>query len=129
MQEISEAIIRGLVDAFYVRVRADPELGPIFDSAIGDGWDAHLSTMVDFWASVMLTAGRYKGNPVAVHHAVEGIRPELFSRWLALFDETCRQTLEAEIAAAFIAKAARIADSLQRALYYRPQLDRNVRAG
>lgn len=123
MQAITEPQIARLVDAFYVKVRADHELGPIFDAAIGDGWDAHLATMVDFWSSVMLTSGRYKGNPVRVHHGVEGIRPELFARWLELFGLTCREELRPEIAALFKAKAARIADSLQRALYYRPELD------
>jgi hemoglobin len=119
VQEISEATIRGLVDAFYVKVRADAELGPIFDHAIGDRWDEHLATMVDFWASVMLTAGRYKGNPVAVHHAVEGIRPELFPRWLRLFEQTCEELLQPDIAAAFMGKALRIADSLQHAVFFR----------
>ncbi|MEO8881916.1 MAG: group III truncated hemoglobin [Devosia sp.] len=123
MQAISEQTIHELVAAFYVRVRADPELGPIFDQAIGDGWDAHLATLDDFWSSVMLTSGRYKGNPVAVHQMVEGLRPELFARWLELFAETCRDLLRADIAAVFNAKAGRIADSLQRALFYRPELD------
>ena len=50
--------------------------------------------MHDFWSSVMLTSGRYKGNPVAVHLRVEGIEPQLFDRWLALFDETCRELFD-----------------------------------
>jgi hemoglobin len=127
MQSISEPMIRQLVDVFYARVRADAELGPIFERAIGDNWDAHLATLTDFWSSVMLTSGRYKGNPVAVHHAVAGMTPELFPRWLELFAATCDDTLPPEAAAAFKAKAGRIADSLQRALFYRPEFD--LRAG
>jgi hemoglobin len=68
----------------------------------------------------MLTSGRYKGNPVAVHHRVQGIDIKLFDRWLALFDETCREMFDAELTAAFNEKAARIAESLKLALFYRP---------
>ena len=116
---LSEDTIRHLVDRFYVKVRADPQLGPIFERAIPGDWGPHLATMHNFWSSVMLTSGRYKGNPVAVHLRLEGIEPQLFERWLALFDETCRELLDEDIAAAFRAKAARIAESLKLALFYR----------
>jgi hemoglobin len=114
-----ESQIRQLVDSFYAKVRNDPELGPIFERAIPD-WGPHLATMHDFWSSVMLTSGRYKGNPVAVHLRLEGIEPRLFARWLALFDETCRELFDDDIAAAFCVKAERIAESLKFALFYRP---------
>ena len=117
---LSEDAIRHLVDRFYTKVRADPELGPIFERAIAGDWGPHLATMHDFWSSVMLTSGRYKGNPVAVHLRVEGIEPRLFDRWLALFDETCRESLHDDVADAFRTKAVRIAESLKLALFYRP---------
>ncbi|MEI9984982.1 MAG: group III truncated hemoglobin [Aliidongia sp.] len=74
-----EAIFR-LVDGFYADIRRDPSLGPIFERAIGADWPAHLDTMNRFWSSVMLTSGRYKGNPMVVHLRVPGIAPELFAR-------------------------------------------------
>jgi hemoglobin len=117
---LSEDGIARLVDAFYARVREDPDLGPVFERAIVD-WGPHLATMRRFWSSVMLTSGRYKGNPVAVHHRVDGIEYDLFARWLALFDETCRDLFDDEVAAAFRDKATRIADSLKLALFYRPE--------
>jgi hemoglobin len=120
MDQITEDAIRRLVDAFYVKVRADGELGPIFERAIGNHWDLHLAKMYDFWSSVMLTSGRYKGNPVAVHQQVAGIELQLFDRWLALFEQTCGELLNAAIAAAFTAKARRIAESLKLAVFYRP---------
>src|SRR6186997_2536321 len=110
---LSDHAIRYLVDSFYAKVRADSELGPIFERAIAGDWGPHLATMHDFWSSVMLTIGRYKGNPVAVHLRVEGIEPRLFDRWLALFDETCRESLHDDVAGAFCAKASRIAESLK----------------
>ena len=50
-------------------------LGPIFNNAIAD-WPEHLEKLTAFWSSVMLTSGRYKGNPMAAHlkHR-EAIRP------------------------------------------------------
>jgi hemoglobin len=118
--QISEDAIRHLVDQFYAKVRTDSELGPIFEHAIRGDWEPHLAKMRDFWSSVMLTSGRYKGNPVAVHGRVEGIESELFDRWLALFRETCRELFDESTAEAFQAKAARIAESLKLALFYRP---------
>jgi hemoglobin len=73
IDHISEDGIQRLVDEFYARVRADTELAPIFNRAIPGDWGLHLATMRDFWSSVMLTSGRYKGNPVAVHLRIEGM--------------------------------------------------------
>jgi hemoglobin len=116
---LSEVAIRQLVDVFYAKVRADPELKPIFDRFISGDWGPHLATMHDFWSSIMLTSGRYKGNPVAVHLRVEGIEPRLFGRWLELFDETCRGLFDDDVADVFHVKAARIAESLKLAPFYR----------
>jgi hemoglobin len=122
---LTEQGIRLLVDRFYAKVRADAALGPIFEDAIAeDEWPAHLATMRAFWSSIMLTSGRYHGNPVAAHRRVEGITPALFERWLALFAETCAELFDQTTVAAFTDKAKRIATSLQLALFYRPELDR-----
>jgi hemoglobin len=118
--EITEANIRRLVDAFYVKVRADAGLGPIFARAIPGDWEPHLQRMYAFWSSVMLTSGRYKGNPVVKHLVIPGMTPELFTRWLALFDATCRELFDEAVRAAFRVKAERIAESLKLALFYRP---------
>lgn len=116
---VTDESIGQLVDRFYSKVRADPELGPVFDRAI-DEWEPHLATMRDFWSSVMLTSGRYKGNPIAVHARVEGLERKMFARWLELFDETCRELFAESVAREFSRKARRIAESLQLALFYRP---------
>jgi hemoglobin len=118
--QVTEEAIRNLVDRFYEKIRADRELGPIFERAIPGDWGPHLATMRNFWSSVMLTSGRYKGNPVAVHQRVQGIELHLFERWIALFDETCGELFDEPIAAAFADKARRIAESLKLAVFYRP---------
>lgn len=110
---VTEAMIRELVHAFYARVRRDPALGPIFDGEIGDGWDAHLAKLCDFWSSVMLMTGRFKGQPMAVHARLPDIGPAHFERWLALFAETAEAVCPPAAAALFAEKAQMIARSLQ----------------
>jgi hemoglobin len=117
---IDDTAIRTLVDRFYAKVRRDPELGPVFEAAIAD-WGPHLRIMYDFWSSVMLTTGRYKGNPMAKHMRLPGITPGLFATWLRLFAETAEETVTAPLAARFVEKAQRIAQSLQLGLFYRPE--------
>lgn len=120
IEGLDEPGLGRLVERFYAKVRRDPALGPVFDGAIED-WPAHLETLAAFWSSVMLTSGRYKGQPMAAHlkHR-DAITPALFERWLALWRETTDETLPPAAAAALQAKAARIADSLQLALSFKP---------
>ena len=120
IDHISDSGIECLVDEFYKKIRLDQQLAPIFNRTIAGDWDSHLATMRDFWLSVMMTAGRYKGNPVAKHLKLDGMEAHLFDRWLALFAETCNDLFEDTVAKAFIAKAERIAASLKIALFYRP---------
>jgi hemoglobin len=116
---VNQAMIRTLVHAFYTKIRRDPELGPIFETAIDD-WDAHLEKLCDFWSSVMLMSGRYKGNPMLAHMQLELIRPEHFERWLALFRETAVEICPGEAAAAFAQRAENIAKSLRTKIFCRP---------
>ncbi len=118
--DLTEDAIKALVDEFYARVRRDPSLRPIFDNAIAeDAWPAHLEKMYAFWSSVMLTSGRYKGNPVAVHREVAGIAPPLFGDWLDIFEATAAEMFEPALADRFAAAARRIAESLKLALFFR----------
>jgi hemoglobin len=117
---VTEPSIALLISRFYFAVRDDPVLAPVFEAAIADEeWPEHLETMRRFWSSVVLTSGRYSGNPVAVHRAVQGLERPLFVRWLALFEATVRELFAPEPAANFITKANRIAASLQLALFHR----------
>lgn len=114
---IDEAYISTLVETFYTRVRAHPVLGPVFDVAISD-WGPHLETMKDFWSSVALGTGRYSGRPVPAHARHRHIQQVHFNLWLALFEQTLRDTAATpEAAAFFLERANRIAQSLQYALF------------
>ncbi|MCC6925007.1 group III truncated hemoglobin [Novosphingobium sp.] len=119
MLTLDENGLSQLVDAFYARVRADAALGPIFNRAIAD-WPEHLDKLSAFWSSVMLSSGRYKGQPVPAHlkHA-ETLTPAMFERWLGLWAEVTEAMLQPQAAAELQAKAGRIAESLQLALTYR----------
>lgn len=110
---VTEEMCRALVDAFYARVRVDPVLGPIFNSAIGNRWDTHLAKLSDFWSSVMLMTGRFKGSPMAVHAGLPRAEAEDFQRWLALFRLTAQEVCPPGAAALFCTKAEMIAQSLQ----------------
>jgi hemoglobin len=57
----------------------------------------HLGVIRDFWSSVMLKTGRYQRNPFAIHLSIGGISPALFTRWLTLFEETCREHLAPDV--------------------------------
>lgn len=120
---IDETVITSLVHGFYAKVREDAEIGPIFNRIIGDDWDQHLAKMCDFWSSVMLLTGRYKGNPMIAHMRLKMVRPEHFERWLALFRQTAAEQCAPEIAALFVGKAENIARSLQLGMFYRPLPD------
>jgi hemoglobin len=116
--DVTEPAIALLVDRFYAKARRDPMIGPLFNAAVAD-WDEHLRRLCDFWSSVMLTTGRYKGNPMAAHlkHPIE---PRFFDHWLALWRETVGELFTPSVAVRFRDKAERIAESLKLALFYRP---------
>ena len=109
---VTEEMIRELVETFYDRVIRDPELGPIFHKALTGRWSQHLRLMVDFWSSVALRTGRYQGKPQAAHMGMD-LTPELFTRWLSLFEATAREICDPDVAAFFVDRARRIAESLQ----------------
>lgn len=111
---LNEAILTTLVHRFYDKVRADPVLGPIFAARITD-WEPHLARMVGFWGSVALMTGCYHGSPVA-KHADLPVTWAHFERWLVLFRQTAGQVCPPAGAAHVIARAERIARSLNLAI-------------
>lgn len=119
--DINEGVIECLVLDFYSRVREDDDLGAIFDSKIRD-WDPHLRTMMDFWSSVTLMTGRYKGQPMQKHRMLTSVDPAHFDRWLALFRESARSVATPGAAEVFIGCAERIAGSFKLGMFGVPGL-------
>ena len=120
---VTEDYISHLVDTFYTRIRADSVLGPIFDNVIEDNWAPHLAKMKLFWSSVALSTGVYSGQPVPAHMKIPGLTHAHFERWLAMFEQTLRDTAPTDAAKDyFLERARRIAESLQLALFGLPGL-------
>lgn len=110
---VTQPMIAAVVHGFYAEVRADAVLGPIFETAIGGAWEPHLAKMCDFWSSVLLMSGRFKGSPMAAHARIPGLSASHFARWIELFRATVREVCPEPAAALFVAKAEMIAESLQ----------------
>ena len=109
---LTEEMIATQVRTFYGRVRQDPVLGPVFNEAIAD-WDEHLSKLCDFWSSVLLATGRFRGSPMAAHARRPAIRDEHFALWLDLFERTAREVCPPDAAALFVEKSQMIGRSLR----------------
>ncbi|MCC7010229.1 MAG: group III truncated hemoglobin [Acidobacteria bacterium] len=108
--------VEQLVDAFYLRVRDDEVLGPIFDDVARVDWAAHLPKMYDFWQTVLFGAAAYRGDPMGAHVGLARMTPlgpREFTRWLALFDATVDALFEGPGAESAKARAARIAAVMQ----------------
>jgi hemoglobin len=118
---ISEEQCRLLVVSFYGKIRADVDLGPIFERAVAGDWETHLAKMYDFWSSVMLTTGYYRGSLIAVQKHIGGLEIGLLDRCFALFGDSCDELLDSETAGLCWLKAAHIAESLRLFLFYRPE--------
>lgn len=113
---VSRQEIVELVDAFYVRVRGDALLGPIFGDVAQVDWDVHLPRMYAFWDSVLFGTPGFKGNPLAVHEALAERTPlatREFTRWLDLFSSSVDELFAGPGADAAKARAGRIAAVMQ----------------
>lgn len=113
---ITEEQIGRLVDRFYADVWEDPVLGPIFSSRIQER-DLHLAKMKDFWSSVLLHTGRYKGRPMPAHVKLSEVQENDFGRWLRLFEKSAREVFAPEVVPLVMEKAQRIAQSFWLAMF------------
>lgn len=110
---IDDALISELVESFYARIRAHAVLGPIFAAKVAN-WPPHLQRMKDFWASIAIESGRFRGNPMLKHVAIPGLSLAHFEMWLGLWDETISELVpNPDAVSLFRDRAQRIATSLQ----------------
>lgn len=117
----AEAAIAALVPAFYERVQADELIGPVFAAVVED-WDVHHARLTDFWSSVMMGTGRFKGSPMQAHFRQKSrITPEMFDRWLALWEEVTNERLPLPAAREMQAKARNMGESFKAGLFFRAE--------
>ncbi|HEY3780329.1 MAG TPA: group III truncated hemoglobin [Fimbriimonadaceae bacterium] len=115
---VSEAFISELVDKFYIKVRADAELGPVFDAVLKGGWESHLPNMKLFWNSVALRTGSYSGRPMEAHRRLTNAKRHHFEIWLSLFQKTLDEIApNPQVVDFFMGHARQIGSSLQRAMF------------
>ncbi|MEK6782393.1 MAG: group III truncated hemoglobin [Bacteroidota bacterium] len=79
-----------LVDSFYVKVKIDNLLGPVFKHV---DWPNHLPIMYNFWSSMLLGDLSYQGNPFQKHVQL-AINTSHFNKWLELFTQTVDEHFE-----------------------------------
>ncbi|MEO5714815.1 MAG: group III truncated hemoglobin [Luteolibacter sp.] len=88
-----------LVDHFYGKVRADGQLGHVFDEVAQVQWESHLPKLYDFWDSVLFRAGTFRGNPIAIHAKLAPLTDmgwPLFERWLEIFRASVAELFSGE---------------------------------
>jgi hemoglobin len=110
--------IADMVRDFYRHVAMDDLLGPVFAGAHVD-WSAHIPKLVDFWAWQLLGTRGYEGNPLRAHepvHARNPFGPELYERWLDLFEATVDAGYAGPVAEVAKGRARRMAGALRRLL-------------
>lgn len=116
---VDRAFIGVLIRSFYARLQRNERLGPIFAGVIGDDWEPHLEKMTDFWCSVVIKDGSYQGRPVPAHLKLKTVVEGDFAIWLDIFGETAHELCEPDVAAVFVDRAERIAQSLKLAMFFR----------
>lgn len=110
-----EAAIEACVRDFYAKGRNDDLLGPVFNSTVED-WERHLKRIQDFWSRTLLGTARYSGHPYPAHVHLP-VEPEHFLRWVALFEETARETLDPDLAEKAIGRARHMSASFQAGIF------------
>ncbi len=121
---IDEAFVSLLVESFYTKIRADSDLGPIFDGVIGEGWPAHMNKMKQFWGAIALKTGEYHGRPMPAHMKLKQVERWHFVRWLELFAQNLEEIAPSPEAKNFFnARAQNIARGLMTGMFYDPAQD------
>jgi len=114
---LSEDYIARMARFFVARVAADRHLGTVCRAHAGCRNEEQVERMTAFWSSIALHTGRYRGDLVAAHRNLRGLRPQDFARWLELFRATLDETAPTPVAASYLmSRTERIARDLEAAL-------------
>ncbi|MFF2113399.1 group III truncated hemoglobin [Rhodococcus koreensis] len=109
-----------LLRHFYGRAFADPVLEPVFETLMVIGLDDHLPVMCDFWETILLRTGIYRGSVGAVHRALHGrhgFTDRHFDRWAELWTSSVDELFLGDVAQQAKVEAARIAVGMRRRLF------------
>jgi hemoglobin len=107
-----------LVRSFYRDAAMDDLLGPVFHAA-QVRWDAHVATLIDFWAWQLLGQPGYDGHPLRAHEPVHERTPlshRHYERWIELFTETVDTSFVGPRAEAAKQRGRKMAAAMERLL-------------
>lgn len=116
----SREAIELLVHSFYLKVKQDDLLAPIFNNAHFFSWDTHIPVMVNFWETLLLDTVTYKGNTMQKHltlHKQFPLTPQLFDRWKELFYSTLNELFTGS----GVAEATRRVEAMSSLMQYKIQ--------
>lgn len=105
--------IKILVDTFYIKVRKDETIGPIFNEVAKFEWHVHIPVMYTFWDSIIFGNVSYKGNPMIKHIDLARkteMGPLQFEVWLKYWNETVDELFQGEKATEAKTRADSIAN-------------------
>ncbi len=90
--------IQLFVDLFYKKLATDDLLKDIFYGRLGkEDWQPHLTTIYNFWATVLLQHTSYKGQSFLPHYSMN-LEQKHFDQWLNLFNNSIDFYFEGPVA-------------------------------
>ncbi len=104
----TRSAIDEVVSAFYEQAVHDPVIGHFFTQVARLDLESHLPIIGDFWESVLLGSGSYRGNPMLKHLQLaekSPLRQEHLDRWLELWEQTIRASYAGDKAALAVQRA------------------------
>lgn len=105
-----------IMQEFYSVMLKDEKIGYIFTDIAQLNLEKHLPSLTDFWDNILLTSNGYKKNVMDIHlklNEKEHLKPEHFTRWLALLSQTVLNNYEGEKASQMLQTANNIAAVMQ----------------
>ncbi|WP_026463860.1 group III truncated hemoglobin [Adhaeribacter aquaticus] len=106
--------IQILVETFYNKIQSQPYLLALYEKLSPRDWTLHLFQMKNFWDSILLKSGRYKGHP-QILHAFLPAQQDQVREWVHLFHEAIEEHFTGPTAAA----AQQLADKLVQVFTYK----------
>ncbi|MEO5997560.1 MAG: group III truncated hemoglobin [Chitinophagaceae bacterium] len=130
MKEMNDILtvkdIKKLVDAFYIKVKQDELLAPVFYERIQGDWQPHLEKMYSFWQTVLLEDKTYFGSPFPPHAQLP-IEHAHFHKWLQLFADTIDTLFRGEKAKEAKWRAEKMAEMFESKInFYKKQGFKNL---
>ncbi len=111
--------IERLVRAFYARALDDTMIGYLFTDVANLDLEAHVPVISDFWETILLGSGSYRGGAYAVHAQLNQkspLRGGHFERWITLWTQTVDELFDGPRALEAKAHAQRVARAFHRRL-------------